>query len=138
MCDYTPELLVIIALSIFVKIGADGALTAIDSAILPSSVFGFNKCAMFTFANPNPGVILDRRLPQFLAVGSDLVTNDTHPIVLMNPNHKGATEHFDPLTRSRPTRSNAAGSQEAVSVHVPGPRTSCLCRAHPNLGRTNS
>lgn len=39
MRNYTPEMLKIIALGLVIKISADGALTALGSAILPSIAF---------------------------------------------------------------------------------------------------
>ena len=41
--------------------------------------------------------MLDRRLPQSLAIGSDLDADGTPPVVSMIPKHKGATEHLAPL-----------------------------------------
>lgn len=90
---YTPKTLIIIAIGSFIKIDADEALNAIGCAILPSSAFSFNKCAMAIFINSNPGVILDRRLPQLLSIGSDR-KDDTRPVVTMSPNYKGARELF--------------------------------------------
>lgn len=86
-----------IALGFVVKIGTDRAQTTIGSTILPSSAFGFNRCAMSNFATSNSCEILDRWLPQLLAVRSDLDADDKEPILLMSPNQKGATEQFSPL-----------------------------------------
>lgn len=51
MRDYTPEMLNKFALDFVVKIGTDGTLTALRSAILSSSSFGLNRCDITTFAN---------------------------------------------------------------------------------------
>ena len=87
----------IIAIRFVFKIGMNGALTALGSAILPSAAFGFNRYAMDTFISSHPAGMLDRRLPQLKAVKSDLDADDTPPVVSMSPNQKGATEHFAPL-----------------------------------------
>lgn len=94
MHDYTLEVLSIIAFGFFIKIGADETLTAINSAILSSYAFGFNRFVMATFANSLLGMIFYRRLPQLLVGGSDLDANDISPVVSKSPNHKGATEHL--------------------------------------------
>lgn len=43
--------------------------------------------------------MLDRLLPQVLAIGSDLDADETSPIISMSPNHKGTTEHFTSLDK---------------------------------------
>lgn len=97
MRHYKLEMIYIIRLGFVVKIDAKGALTARGIVSLPSSDFGFNKCAMATFTNSHPGGILNRLLPKLLAAGSDPDASDTLPTASIHPNHKGATEHFFPL-----------------------------------------
>lgn len=99
MHNCTPEMLKIIALGFVVNIGANGALTALGSAILSSSAktFASNTCAMATFDNPHSGGIIEQRLSQFLVIGLELDAGDTPPIVSMSPDNKGATKQISPL-----------------------------------------
>lgn len=58
MHDYTLDMRGITALGFLVKIDTSKALTALGSAILPSSAFGFKRYAVVTFVNSHPAGVL--------------------------------------------------------------------------------
>lgn len=53
-------MLKIIAFECVFNTGANTALIALGSAILSSSAFGFNRCAIATFVNSHPDGMLYR------------------------------------------------------------------------------
>lgn len=63
MYDNTLETLRIVALGFVIKSDAEGALTALGSAILLSTYFGLNRCSMANCVNSHSEGKLVLRLP---------------------------------------------------------------------------
>lgn len=123
---------------VVVNVDTNCSLTSLGRAILPSSAFGFDRCAMATDVNSHPAGILDWRLPQLLAIGSDLVAGVTPPVLSLSPNHKRSPEHsatHDAIMSNEVERVRI--SEGSGRLQYWPARVSPIC-AYPIRGRTKS